>query len=84
MPTSCHRSPSFNQYEIEPTYSLSAIYERDDRRTIARLNEKLQSKFWWSIQLIVAVVLGVAIFAAIDGRSALSLLGLGTMGPRSQ
>jgi hypothetical protein len=64
------------KYETEKTYSLSTIYERDDRHPIARLNEKLQSNFWWTIQLIVAVVLGVAIFAAIDGRSALPLLGL--------
>ena len=65
-------SPLFppSTHEIEPTYWLSTTYERDDRHPIARLNEKLQSKFGWTIQLIVAVVLGVAIFAAIDGRSA--------------
>jgi hypothetical protein len=68
--------PHSTTFEIEHTYSLSTNSERDDRRTIALLNEKLQSNFWWSIQLIVAVVLGVAIFAAIDGRSTLSLLGL--------
>jgi hypothetical protein len=69
-------SPLFppSRYEIEPTYALSAIYER--RHPIERLNEKLQSNFWWTVQLIVAVVLGLAIFAAIDGRSALPLLGL--------
>ena len=63
-------SPLFppSKYEIEPTYSLSTIYDRDDRHPIERLNERLQSKFWWTIQLIVAVVLGVAIFAAIDGH----------------
>jgi hypothetical protein len=68
--------PHSTTFEIKHTYSLSTNSERDDRRTIALLNEKLQSNFWWSIQLIVAVVLGVAIFAAIDGRSALPLLGL--------
>lgn len=67
--------PPSTTFEIEHTYSLSTESEGDDRRTIERLNEKLQSNFWWSVQLIVAVVLGVAIFAAIDGRSALPLLG---------
>lgn len=75
-------SPLFprSKYATEKTYSLSTIYERDHRNPIARLNEKLQSNFWWTIQLIVAVVLGVAIFAAIDGRSALPLLGLHRLG----
>jgi hypothetical protein len=68
--------PHSATFEREHSYSLSTNSERDDRRTIAFLDEKLQSNFWWSIQLIVAVVLGVAIFAAIDGRSALPLLGL--------
>ena len=63
-------------YNLEPTYSLSTVSDQDSRHTIARLNEQLQSKFWWTIQLVVAVVLGVAIFAAIDGRSALPLFGL--------
>jgi hypothetical protein len=72
--------PQSTTFEIEHTYSLSTNSERDDRRTIALLNEKLQSNFWWSIQLIVAVVLGVAIFAAIDGRSARPLLGLHRLG----
>jgi hypothetical protein len=63
-------SPLFpsSTYETERTYSLSTIYERDDRHPIARLNEKLRSKFWWTVQLTVAVVLGLAIFAAIGGR----------------
>jgi hypothetical protein len=72
--------PQSTTFEIEHTYSLSTNSKRDDRRTIALLNEKLQSNFWWSIQLIVAVVLGVAIFAAIDGRSARPLLGLHRLG----
>jgi hypothetical protein len=72
--------PHSTTFEIEHTYSLSTNSERDDRHTIALFNEKLQSNFWWSIQLIVAVVLGVAIFAAIDGRSALPLLGLHRLG----
>lgn len=52
-------------YEAERTFSLSTV---SDRHPIARLNEKLHSNFWWIIQLVVAVVLGVAIFAAIDGH----------------
>ncbi len=71
-------SPLFppSRHEIERTFSLSIISDRDDRHPIERLNEKLQSKFWWTTLLVVAVVLGVAIFAAIDGRSVLPLLGL--------
>jgi hypothetical protein len=71
-------SPLFapSKYEIEPTYWLSTAYERDDRHPVGRFNEKLRPKFWWTVQLIVAVVLGVAIFAAIDSRSSLPLFGL--------
>jgi hypothetical protein len=72
--------PPSSTFEIEHTYSLSNISERDFVHAIARLNDKLQSNFWWSIQLIVAVVLGVAIFAAIDGRSTVPLLGLHRLG----
>jgi hypothetical protein len=68
--------PASTTFEIERTYSLSTNSRRDDRDTIARLNEKMLSKFWWTLQLIVAVVLGVAIFAAIDGQSSLPLFGL--------
>lgn len=32
------------------------------------------SVFWWNIQLIAAVLLGVSIFAVLDGRSVFSLL----------
>jgi hypothetical protein len=60
----------------EHIFSLSTISERNDRYAITRLNKQLQSNFWWTIQLIVAVVLGVAIYAAIDGQSAFILLGL--------
>ena len=63
-------------YNVDRTYSLSADSERDNRHTIARLNEQLHSNFWWTIQLVVAVVMGVVIYAAIDGRFALPLLGL--------
>jgi hypothetical protein len=57
-----------SRYEIEETYALSTIYEGDDRHPIARFNERLSPNFWWTIQLTAAVVLGVAIFAAIDGH----------------
>jgi hypothetical protein len=67
-------------YNVDRTYSLSPDTGRDGRHPIARLNEQLQSNFWWTIQLVVAVVLGVAIYAAIDGRSALPLFGLHRLG----
>jgi hypothetical protein len=63
--------PHSTTFEIEHTYSLSTNSERDDRHTIALLNEKLQSNFWWSIQLIVAVVLGVAIFGLVARQMSL-------------
>jgi hypothetical protein len=67
-------------YDAERTYSLATDFHRDGRQPIARFNEQLQSKFWWTFQLVVAVVLGVAIYAAIDGRSALPLLGFHPLG----
>jgi hypothetical protein len=67
-------------YNVGRSYSLSSDTARDGRHPIAGLNEQLQSNFWWTIQLVVAVVLGVAIYAAIDGRSALLLFGLHRLG----
>jgi hypothetical protein len=58
------------------TVSLSMFSSRDDRDAVARLSKHLRSDFWWPVQLAIAVVLGLAIYAAIDGRSALALLGL--------
>ena len=58
-------------YNVGRTYSLSTDFERDRRQPIPRLNERLQSNFWWTVQLVVAVALGVAIYAAIDDRSGL-------------
>jgi hypothetical protein len=67
-------------YNVGRTYSLSPDTEQDGRHPITRLNEQLQSNFWWTIQLVVAVVLGLAIYAAIDGQSALPPFGLHRLG----
>jgi hypothetical protein len=50
---------------------------RDDDVYVAnRRPQRSRSTFWWKVQLSVAVLLGVVIYAAIDGRSALGFLGL--------
>jgi hypothetical protein len=41
-----------------------------------RRSKRSRSTFWWQVQLSFAVLLGVVIYAAIDGRSALGFLGL--------
>jgi hypothetical protein len=48
---------------------------------VARFGKRARSSFWWKLQLSFAIVLGVVIYAAIDYRSALGLLGLRSLEP---
>ena len=61
-------------YDIEYPKTVTIITEDDGRPTRARVDKFLHSNFWRTIELIVAVVLGVAIYVAIDGQTALSFL----------
>ena len=64
-------------YDIERSAPPPTVYDsRSDAFAVAHANRRSRSTLWWNVQLGVAVVLGMAIFAAIDGRSALDLLGL--------
>jgi hypothetical protein len=53
--------PSFLLHPERPTISVINVTDRQP-------DKKLNSGFWWTLQLVVAVILGVAIYAAIDGR----------------
>ncbi len=64
--------PSFT-YSVDRTVSVTAIAERDDRHATAHPAGRPQSNFWWTVQLVFAVMLGVAIYVAVDGRNALDL-----------
>ena len=61
-------------YDIDYPKTIGTITEYDGRPAGARVDKFLHSNFWWTIELIVAVVLGVAAYVAIDGRTALSYL----------
>ncbi len=56
--------------------SLRIISETSDSFTNKYLDKHLRSTFWRNVHLIIAVVLGVAIYAASDSETALRLLGL--------
>jgi len=75
-PSEPRRFLGSSTYPVEHTWSPRRRAERDDRSATARDNKQSRSSFWWSIQLIAAVVLGLAIYAAIDGDVVRSLLGL--------
>ena len=67
--------PSFLRqapYDIEQIQTIVTVPERDDRSTIVR--KLLESKTGWTIQMIVAVILGVAIYSLIDSNSAVGWL----------
>ena len=61
-------------YDIDYPKTIGTITEYDGRPAGARAYKFLHSSFWRTIELIVAVVLGVAVYVAIDGRTALSYL----------
>jgi len=54
---------------------LGPISDGDVFFAVARFDKRTRAKIWWKVQLGLAVVLGLAIYAAIDGLSALSFLG---------
>ena len=66
---------------LEPTmktvtyaWPKSVEAERQDRSTFPERRSGFT--FWWNIQLLAAVLVGLLIFAALDGQSGLALLGL--------
>jgi hypothetical protein len=58
------------------TSSLPIVSDLNDRLANAYLGKHLRSNFWRNAQLIAAATVGIAIYAAYDGKSALSRLGL--------
>jgi hypothetical protein len=55
---------------------LHALSEGDVFFAVARFGKAARSRFWWKAQLVLAVLVGVMIYAAVDGRSALRFAGL--------
>ena len=61
-------------YDIDYPKTITTVTEHDGRSVGGRVDKFLGSNLWRTIELIVAVVLGVAVYVAIAGQSALSLL----------
>jgi hypothetical protein len=61
-------------YDIDYPKTITTVTEHDGRSIGGRVDKFLGSNFWRTIELIVAVVLGVAVYVAIDGQSAFRLL----------
>jgi hypothetical protein len=66
---------------LEPTmrtvtyaWPESVVAERQDRSRDS--GRRSGFSFWWNIQLLAAIIIGLVIYAALDGRFALALLGL--------
>jgi hypothetical protein len=57
--------------------SVPVVADANDRFTNAVLGRHLRSSFWRITQLILAAVIGLAIFVAVDAQSILNRLGLG-------
>jgi hypothetical protein len=63
------------------TSPLGPMSDGDVFFAVARFDKRTRAKIWWKVQLSLAVVLGVVIYVAIDGQSALSFLGLRQFDP---
>lgn len=59
-----------------PISPLRMGSEDDVIFAVARFGKRARANLWWKVQLCLAVLLGVVVFAAIGGRSTLGLLGL--------
>ncbi len=61
-------------YDVDYPKTIATVTEYDAHPTGARADKFLHSNFWRTIELTVAVVLGVAIYTAIDGQTAIGFL----------
>lgn len=70
------RLPSFlasRAYDVPPQPILT-VTEQDSPATGVRLRKYLRSNISWTLQLAAAVILGLAIYSAVDNESVLRLL----------
>jgi hypothetical protein len=70
------RLPSFlasRAYDVPPPPILT-VTEQDSPATGVRLRKYLRSNISWTLQLAAAVILGLAIYSAVDNESVLRLL----------
>jgi hypothetical protein len=70
-------SPRFlspTAYDIDYPKTITTITDYDGRPVGTRAYKILHSSIWRTIELVAAVVLGVAVYVAIDGQTALSFL----------
>ena len=75
--------PSFLQetvYDIKHSHNVLTVIDQHNRSPSASRSKYLQSRSWLTIQLIVAVGLGVAIYSAIDSRTAFDFISLHRFG----
>jgi hypothetical protein len=61
-------------YDADYPKTVRTITEYEARPAGARADKFLHSNFWRTIELIVAVALGMAVYVAIDDQIALSFL----------
>lgn len=61
--------------DITQLSPLRPMSDGDVFFAFARFDKRTRANFWWKVQLSFAVLVGVVIYAASDGRSALSFLG---------
>jgi hypothetical protein len=64
--------------------AVPVVADANDRFANAVLWRRLRSAFWRNTQLVLAVVIGLAVFVAIDAQSVLNRLGLGLPNRSSQ
>jgi hypothetical protein len=69
MVTAEYMPPILPSFLLTPTRPTASVVEI--RSEIPAHSSGSYGGFWWSVQLVLAVILGVAIYAAIDGRGGL-------------
>jgi len=72
-----HGLPTFlspTKYDIEYPKTIKTVTEYDGRAARTRFDKFLHSHFWRTIELTVAVILGVAVYVVIDGQTAFTFL----------
>ena len=61
-------------YDIDYPKTITTVTEHHERSAGGRVEKFLGSNFWRTIELIVAVVVGVTVYVAIDGQTAFRFL----------
>lgn len=74
IPASFLRS---GRYDLDRGHDLSPVSEHRDRSATGWTTKRPRSRFWWTIQVLAAVMVGIAIYAAADRDFVLGMIGSG-------